>query len=323
MSGAFSGYPPGHPGSTPGGVPGAPGAQATFVLNIPADPTWEPIDASDTLDMDGYYKCRIKSEKLRTENGKNQIILTLDILDQDAIGKTLTKFMPDPTQTTKDSWFVWRGLLRSITGNLDAARSGMQYTLGCLIGSFVYARTGAYADNQGTMRTGVENFEILPTYEEAVKSSRHRWPAKIKGGAGGQSPVGALPTGLPGGFPGMGVSLPGSPAGAGPFAPAPAVASPMVQPQQQAFVPPQQQVAAPVGFPVAPVAPPAGFGPPQPVAPPTPFAFQPGAQAVAAPPQSFTLPPPPPPAPAPANGAPMPGNVSPFPAFPGMSGPTS
>lgn len=215
----FNGAPGG--GGFPGGPAAAPPAQGaprvgSFVLNIPADPTWEPFETTDTLDHDGYYCARIKQEKERTDqNKKPGVFFTLELLDQDAAGKTLSKFMVDPNSTQGNTWWTWRSLIRSIAG-MDYARAQMQYQPGMFTGKIVYMRTQAYLDDQ-TTRTGVDAFVSEQEYKEAVGGNRHRWPAKMKTGGGGGSGVGALPGGLPGGFSGGG--LPGTPSmpGGSPF----------------------------------------------------------------------------------------------------------
>jgi hypothetical protein len=295
-----------------GAVPGAqqPQAGAGFVLNIPADPTWEPIETTDTLEMDGYYSLRIKSEKARTDG--DGVWITFEILDEDARGKNVSKSMPNSATKTKDTWWLWRSLFRSITGGLDMARSAFQYTPGVLLNQLAYARTGAYADSSGSMRTGVDAFVTKTEYDEAVAHKKHRWPAKVRSGAVGPGAVGALPGGLPSAFPGMGgPGLPGAPASptAG-MVPAPAAANPMQQ-APQGF--PAPAVAAPVAPPQAPAftfAPPTASGLPAPAAS---FAFAPPPVMPVSPvPVTPGLPAPP------ANGAPQPvATTFPFPPAPG------
>lgn len=281
----------GFPGmSAPMGAPAGMGAPAAFVLDVPPDPTWEPFESTDVLETDGYYMCRVTRESARADTTKKAgVFLTLEIQDEDARGKILSKFMNDPRATQKQSWFVWRNLIRSITGGLDNARAGFQYTVGMLAaqGSIVYVKTAAYNDDDGQMRTGVDGFHTKDEYEAAVQGKRHRWPAKVKGGAA------ALPSGLPTAFPGASFpGLAGAPVapvpGAPPVAPQPTAAAPMVQPQTApapAAAPPAQGF----GFP-PPGAPPVGAAPPA-----QGFAF-PAPQVAPAPPASPGFPFPPPPA---------------------------
>jgi len=297
-------------------MPGVPGAQvqqaagAGFVLMIPADPNWEPFEMTDSLDKDGYYMARVKSEKPRTDADKSAgLFLTLEILDQDAAGKIVSKFLPDPNRTKGDTWWIWRSLIRSITNSLEAAKQGLNYTPGMFMNQVVAIRTGAYIDGQNT-RTGVEAFVLKSEHEEAVAANRHRWDPKAK--PAGAGPVGALPGGLPAAFPGVGGGgLPGAPSGGG--VPRPTGAPPIVQgfPQAGAAAPPPAappQVMQPIPpQPQVQQAAPPAFGFPAPA----------GAPAQAAP-AAFGFPAvPPPTAPAPANGvAPQPAVNSPFPGFP-------
>ena len=329
----------------PGGGPmmGAPAPmqpQTGFVLDIPPDPSWEPFDTTDVLDQDGYYQAKITKESGRNDPGKSQgIFLTMEIQDSDARGKILSRFLPDPRTAKGNVWFVWRGLLRSITGTLDGARQGLRYQPGMFTGQLVYIKTErSQRDNR--VSTDIDSWVTGPEWQSAVQSNRHRWAPKPMQ-AGGN--VGALPGGVPGGFPGLpgagapatlqlGAGLPGAPSAALPIAQpgpgpattpqpggAPFAAPPPVQqtyapsvqqqqPQQTFAPPPQQQFAPPPGqFPMgapatapAPVA--APVDPAAPPAPGQPFSFAPF-PGMGAPP--------------PVNGAPQPttaaGIVSSFP----------
>lgn len=323
-----AGFPPGFgapPGAPPGFAPAAPpGYQQQpqaqdFVLDIAPDPTWQPMDSSDTLDQDGFYQCRIKSEKVRNDDGKLQIIFTLEIQDQDARGKTIARFMQDPRQTKGDTWWQWRGLMRSITGSVQGGQQGLQYRPGVFTNQICYVKTGAYNDNKGNMRTGVEAWSTKDEWEEAYKRGGHRWAAKVHVS---QAPgVGALPGGS-GGLPGAPAAggmppLPGAPLAPGvpapgaapmqsaptnPFAaPPPAAASAPPAPQQNPFgAPPAPSVAPPP----AQAAPGFGFGPPAGAPPP----------AAAAPPAPIPFPPP-------ANGVPQPTAAGVAMSFPGTQPP--
>ena len=321
MTAFGGGFPTGPvaPGMAPGG---AQPVQTQVVWNMPADPNWEPIEQTDTLDQDGYYCVRIAKESYRPPGGKSDagVWITLEITDQDASGKRLSTFIQDPTQTTKDTWWKLRSILRSVLGTTAAGQQQMQYSPGVLTNRLAYIRSGAYSQD-GTLRTGVDAFVTKDEYDAAVGSHRHRWAPKVRASGGG-SAVGALPAGLPGAFPGApafggAAGLPGAPmiptGGGVP------VAAPLVAPTPSA-APPMQQ--APVYQP-----PPASLPAPPPVAPPmqqqgapSPFAgFPPApAAAAAAAPSPFAGFPPPPPAAAPTvpNGAPQPT----APALPGLPG---
>ncbi len=302
--GAGAGFP------APGAMVGQAAQPAGIVIDIPADPTWEPFDVTDQLEMDGYYACRIKKEAGRSDPGKSPgVFLTLELQDPDAVGKMLSKFMPDPNSTKGNTFFLWRGIARSIMGDLNLARTGFRYTPGTFANQPCYVRTGAYLDDGGSMRTGVDAFVTQVEYAEAVKANKHRWPARVKSGGGAApsgGPIGALPGGLPGGFPGSGgPGLPGAPSGGGPFS-ATAQAPTTPQPGLAPTAPPAQAAPAAPANPFAPAAP----------AAPIPFQAQPQG-GVPAPFASFGLQtPPPPPAPPAANGAPAPTGASPFPQFP-------
>jgi hypothetical protein len=225
----------GFPGAPGGGFPGAAGAAPTtgFVLDIPPDPTWEPFETTDVLEMDGLYACRITRESARTDTSKSSgVFITLEILDEDARGKVLSKFLPDPRTTKSNVWFVWRGLIRSITGGLDGARQGFQYRPGTFANQVCYAKTEPYLDGQD-QRTSIAQFVTKEEYDAAVAGKRHRWPSKPK--------TSALPGGLPSAFPMAafpGMTGPSAPTG---FPPAPQPGgAPMTQPPQPA---PQPQAA--------------------------------------------------------------------------------
>lgn len=276
-------------------MPGAPMAapQVGFVLDIPTDPTWEPFKSTDVLEKDGYYCVRIVEEKARNDAGKSAgIFLTLEVQDQDAQGKLLSRFLPDPRTSKGNVWFLWRGLMHSITGSLDGGRSGFQYIPGKFANQLAYVKTERnMRDNREY--TDIDSWVTGPEWQEAVKTGRHRWPAKVNT-AGSTGAVGALPGGLPGGFPGGGLpgsagpamlpmsgGLPGAPAPGVPIAPQPMAGPPMQQapapmaavptgfgtPPQQLQQPPAQQT--PFGFGGPPAAAPAPAAAPV----PTPFAF--------------------------------------------------
>ena len=299
----------------PGGGPmmGAPAPmqpQTAFVLDIPADPSWEPFDAADVLDQDGYYQVKITKEGGRNDANKSQgIFLTMEVQDADARGKILSRFLPDPRTAKGNVWWIWRGLLRSITGTLDGARQGMRYTPGMFSGQLAYVKTER-AQRDDRVSTDIDAWVTGPEWQSAVQSGRHRWAPKPMQ-AGGN--VGALPGGVPGGFPGLpgagapatlqlGAGLPGAPSaalpiaqpgpgpattpqpGGAPFAPPPVQQTFAPPPVQQQFAPPpvQQTFAPPPGqFPMgapavapAPVVAPAA-DPMAPPAPGQPFSFAP------------------------------------------------
>lgn len=310
------------PGAAPQGLPTAPNQGGGFVLNIPADPNWEPFDTLDVLEMDGYYCARITKEGARTDQSKSRgVFLTLVLEDPDVRGKTLSKFLPDPTAQQKDVWFLWRGLFRAITGDLNAARSAFQYTPGMLTGQLVYFKTKAYVDD-GAVRTGVDAWCTKAEWDGATAQKLHRWPVKVSP----TSPGGALPTGLPGAFPvsafpglqgGPSAPVPTSapmvaPAGgfpgmalapAAPAAPAQVMQPPLVQPPQ---------VMQPAAAPAAPAQPAAFPGFAAPAAPPAPAQAAHGFPGFAQPGQGFAAPVAPPQPAQPAQA---------FPGFPGAAAP--
>ncbi len=293
----------GFPGMPAAAVPGQPQQQVSgFVLIIPPDPDWQPIDQNDTLEKDGYYAARIKGEKPRGGDGQTAgVWLTLELGDPDVVGKTLSKFMTDPRVTKKDTWWAWRSLLRSVTGNTQGGQAGMTYQAGALAGQICYIRTGAYIDDGGTLRTGVDAFITKPEWEDAVRSNKHRWEAKPKASSAGAGPTGVLPGGSGGVFPGLGSGgLPGLPA---------SLSNPMTHPSA-----PQPSAAAPLSAP--PAAPPAAAAAPAPAFgfPPAP-PVAPAAQQQPAQFGGFGASPPVTPAATPPS-APQP-NGSAFPPFPG------
>lgn len=279
--GGFPGAPGGFPGA-PGGMMGGPAAAMPmngpaagvgFTLDIPADPSWQPFDSTDTLDMDGYYACRVTRESPRTDSSKSRgLFITLEIIDEDQRGKVISKFLPDPQAAKGDVLWIWRSLIRSMAGSTEAAQQGFSYRPNVFIGRTVYVKTEPYVDGTNT-RTSVAGFITQDEYEASVKSGKHRWPSKPKTPAG-------TPVGIPGAFPAMGAfpgAVGGPMTGPSPFggAPAPGGAPMQGTPPQQQAAPPQQQ-AAPIQ--AAP--------PQQQAAPPAPFAAPPQAAPFAAPPQA-------------------------------------
>ena len=330
-----AGFPPGFgppagtpPGFAPAAAPpgyqqqAAPGA-VDFVLDIPPDPNWQPIEMSDVLDHDGFYQVRITNEKASTDdNGKFRVIMTLEIQDPDAKGKKIARFMQDPRQTKGDTWWQWRMLMRSIWGSVPGGQQGIQYRPGIFKDKIAYVKTEAYNDDRGQQRTGVGSWSTQEEWTEAYTRGSHRWPAKVRAA---QAPgVGALPGGtggLPGapaaGLPGMTAmpALPGAPAPTVPGVPAPG-AAPMqaAPPAQPAYAPPPAAAAPnPFGAP-----PPAAASPP--AAPPAQSGFGFGPPPVAAAPAAPSAPIPFPPAQAaPANGVPQPTAAGVAMTFPGTT----
>jgi hypothetical protein len=281
-----------------------------FVLQIPADPTWEPFETPDVLEKDGYYCVRVTSDQAKMISEKLQVVVSMEIQDPDAAGKKVTRFLPDPRTSKGNTWFLWRGLLMSIMGTVDAGRGAFTYQSGMFTGQIAYVKTEAYLDKEGGLRTGVGAWSTRIEWEAATAKggTASRWPARVSaapaGGGVGALP-GGLPSGLPGtGFPGMGALPP--PSGAAmpvtaPTTPQPAAAPMQVAPQPQQA--PQMTFAPPAAAP-APVA-----------APANPFAVPPAAPA-AAPPNPFAGFAPA--APQPNGTVPQPTAASVMSSFPGM-----
>jgi hypothetical protein len=248
---------------------------AGFVLDIPSDPSWEPFETTDTLEMDGFYSGRITREAPRTDGTKSAgVFLTIEINDEDARGKHLSKFMPDPRASRNNTWFLWRNLIMSITGSKDTARSGFRYQPGALSAQTVYFKTEPYM-NDGDVQTSIAQFVTKQEYDDAVNNKRHRWASKPK--------TSAVPAGLPGGFPMA--SFPGLPGA--PSSPTPAGAPMQQAPAiQQGSTTTTTSAGAPsMTLPTAaPASPFAGFG----TAPPAPSPF--AAQSVSPPPQPANVP---------------------------------
>jgi len=217
---------------------GAPQGPTDFVLAIPPDPSWEPFETTDTLEKDGCYAGVIKSERVRNDKTKSPgVFLTIELLDEDARGRTLSKFLTDPRSAKKDVFFVWRGLMRSITGSTEGGKGGLNYTPGVFTNQTVYFKTESYIDD-GNRRTSVGAFMTKAEYDDAVAKNLHRWAPKVTGG--GATGVGGMPTGAPGGF---GLSLP--PGNMGGQA-APGGGFPQAPVQTQAQVAPPPPAAAPM-----------------------------------------------------------------------------
>lgn len=244
---------PAPPSMAPPMAGGAPGS--AFAVEIDADPTWEPIEQTDFLEQDGFFSCKIINEKVRSDSDKAAgVFLTLQIQDEDAKGKTISKFMISPAAAQKDVRFVWRLLWLSLTGNKQQAQSAIRYVPGQITGQTVYVKTKADTNaTSGRPMTNVETFVTRDEYEAAVKENRHRWKAQVS----------QAPMGLPGGFPapGGGGGFPGLPGAAtSPGAPAPGGA-----PMQGGFPAAQQPPQGAPGFP-----PQAAQPPQQPPAPQEP-----------------------------------------------------
>jgi hypothetical protein len=270
-------------GGFPGAAPGAPQQTAgTFVLNVQADPSWEPFQSTDVLEKDGYYCGRIVKESARNDQNKAAgVFFEFQLQDADAAGKRLMKFVSDPNTSKGNTWWIWRSLMRSITGDTAHGKAGFQYAVGAWANQLVYFKTEAYLDD-GAMRTGVGDFITKAEYDAQVASGRHRWAAKSPSPTAG---AGALPGGLPSSFPGMGLPaggpsapMPMAPQGAPAFPP-PTTPQPMAAPMQPAFASPpaQQPTFAPApSFAPAPApgfaAPAPAFAPPAAAVPPPPFA---------------------------------------------------
>lgn len=175
---------------------------------IPADPTWEPMEFDDTLAQDGAYAARVTSDKSAAIGTKGGIRVTLELQDADVAGKRLSKFLQDPRENDK-VWFLWRGIMRSITGSTDGARAGFTYQPGTFTGQLVYFKVESYTDNNGERRSGVGQWLTKGEYEEIVAKGKHRWaPAAVSAG-GRAAPASGTPAGSPfGAFPGLPATVP-------------------------------------------------------------------------------------------------------------------
>lgn len=276
------------PGAAPAGPPQA--GPISFTMVIPPDADWEPFETTDTLEKDGYYCVKIVKESARGGD-KPGVWFTFEVHDDDAKGKMLNRFMSDSRTTSKDTWFTWRGLLRSLTGTLDAARQGLTYQPGMFTGQYVYVKTGAYLErDSGQMRTGIEAWSTQAEWTMAVKEGKHRWAPKPRGASGGgAAAAGMLPGGMPTGFPTGG--LPGAPgAGGAPMGgglPGAPMAPGFSQSTPQPTASPMQTAA-----PAAPQAPAQAFQPPpQAVAPQAPSSFSFGGPPQGPAPQAPAMPP--------------------------------
>lgn len=212
--------------------------------------SWEPMDFADVLDQDGVYCGRITKEVVKTEDDKPGVWLTFTLEDSDVAGKNLQKKLGFDAKQE----FLWRGLIRSVTGDMRQAKGAFSYVPGQLTNLVTYFKVESYENaKDGERRSGLGSFLTKAEYDEAVAKGRHRWPAEVKGrgGSKGGTPAG-LPSAFPG-FPGAAASVP-QPAAAQPLNPAP-VPQTMAPANTPTPTPPQ-----PNGF----AAPAAGFPAPAP-----------------------------------------------------------
>jgi hypothetical protein len=191
-----------------------------FSLQIPADPTWEPMEFDDTLEMDGVYSGKILAEKVQEMNGKTGVRFTLEIADADNAGRKLSKFLQDPRQNDK-VMFLWRGLMRSVAGSTDQARQAFTYTPGAFVGHTVFFKVESYIDSKDERRSGIGAWMTASEYQEVIAKGKHRWTPTAGAGQTNR-PTGGTPGGSPfGTFPGLPTSVP-QPAGTAPVTTAPA-----------------------------------------------------------------------------------------------------
>ncbi len=168
------------------------------VLEIAADPLWEPMQIADVLEQDGVYSGIIVGEKATAADAnKPGVWLTIELQDTDVAGKRLQKLLIDPRHNDK-VMFLWRGLLMSIGGK-DAARGAFSYTLGRFTGATCYFKVGAYMTGKGDVASGVNEWITKSDYEQAVNKKAHRWPRAVSAKSGDASAFG-LPSGVPAGF---------------------------------------------------------------------------------------------------------------------------
>jgi hypothetical protein len=221
-------------------------------MAVPADPSWEPLQFADVLDMDGIYFGKVVGEK-PTENG---VWLTIECQDEDVAGRRLQKLLPDITQKPKAT-FLWRGLILSATSAtqpLDvakqAARAAFNWQPGQFLNAPCYFKVESYYDDKGDRRSGVQDWLPKQDHDAAKAAGKMRWSPKADAPA--RTTGFGAPAGLPQGFP-----VPGA-------VPMPPAAAPI-------------QTAPPVAVP--PSAPPAGFPAPAPVAAPPTLTAVPPPQA--------------------------------------------
>ena len=176
----------------------APAASGSVGFEIPADPTWEPLEFADVLDHDGYFCAKIIAEKQIRE----KFVVSFELQDEDVRGKRLDKWFSDPRIDDK-AIDQWRALLLAISGSKDAARGRFSYVPGRVTGATVYLKSGAFIGNKGEQRTGIDKFITKEEHAAAVAQGKHRWPAVARDSAPKSSGFGALPAGLPVAFPGV------------------------------------------------------------------------------------------------------------------------
>lgn len=172
-----------------------------FTMELPADPTWEPMSFADVLEQDGCYSGTVVGEKTVVDGDKPGVWLTIELADADVRGRRLQKFLPDLQHAPKQA-FNWRGIIMSMHGK-EAARSAFRYQKGVFTGGTVFFKTGAYTNNKtGDVATGIDEWLLKADYEQAVAKNAHRWPRKVEGKSGAPGAFGlpTAPTGLPTGF---------------------------------------------------------------------------------------------------------------------------
>lgn len=230
----------------PAFAPAAPAAAPTgIVFSMPADPNWQPLDFADTLEMDGFYSGRITEEKVKDD----KVIFRVEIIDEDAKGKKLDKFLG----TKENHLWLWRRLILSLTSDLKTSQAAFQYQPGMFTGYTIYFKTEPYT-NGDRSSTSIADLITQQEYEAQVKAGRHRWPSVPKASPMKPAGFGGIPQ------PGQGIAgmAFGVPAG-------------IPQPQNASTTPNPQAAAALAAADRAPAPPPPAAPVPAPAS--TPFKF--------------------------------------------------
>jgi hypothetical protein len=175
----------------------APQEEGEFTFELPPDPSWQPFEKPDVLPMDGFYYGQITNESPR-KGEKPGVFLTITLEDEDVKGLKISTFLSDPT--AKNTGWLWRNILRSIHGSVEAGQQGISYKKGYFTGHYVFFKTESRLDNQGERATQIKDWITQEEMSSAVAAGNTRWPASISERAQGAPGFGATPTQAPAGF---------------------------------------------------------------------------------------------------------------------------